>query len=138
VSTADAARMHRALENLRARTPLRQPFPATVFSRILIDRGNTLDDGSTLGVKYSSSEITSVPSAYDPTVTSSFIDGIGRGTLYRNGVSLGYVLVVNDNGHGNALAFALFAGDVIAVAAPTLIQVGSSDQYVRAYAPQFI
>lgn len=72
--------------------------------RIYIDRGNTLDTGE-LGILYKGSEITSVPSAYNPNVTSSFIDGIGRGTLEINGVlQSGYVLVVNDtrSGYGNA------------------------------------
>jgi hypothetical protein len=62
--------------------------------RIVIDRGNTLATGQ-LGIKFSSSPISNVPSAYDPTVDTSFIDGIGRGTLYSDGVSLGLVLVMN-------------------------------------------
>lgn len=64
---------------------------------VLIEGGNTLDNGDD-GVIYEDLIIASVPSAYDPNVTSSFIDGIGRGTLYVNGdARTGYVLVVNDN-----------------------------------------
>lgn len=81
--------------------------------------GNTLDSGQ-LGVKYSSSAITSVPSAYDPNVTSSFIDGIGRGTLYINGVvQAGYVLVVNDTNGVNRNAVIIgenpYTGGTVAI-----------------------
>lgn len=88
-----------AIKDLRRRVSqkpnviLSPPLP---YMFVNIVSGNTLDSGQ-LGVKYSSSEIATVPSAYDPTVTSSFIDGIGRGTLYINGTAqASYVLVVND------------------------------------------
>lgn len=72
-------------------------LPETSTIKIVIDRGNTLDTAQ-LGIKYASTLISSVPSAYDANVNTSFIDGIGRGTLYRNGVQqTGYVLVVNDS-----------------------------------------
>jgi hypothetical protein len=45
---------------------------------LTIDCGQTLSDGSTLGIKWASPAPTTVPSLYDPTVTSSFIDGVGR------------------------------------------------------------
>jgi hypothetical protein len=64
---------------------------------LVIDVGNTLETGQD-GIVYYEGTLPDVPSAYDPNVTSSFIDGIGRATLYKNGVAQdGYVLVVNDN-----------------------------------------
>ncbi len=78
---------------------------APVARRIFIDRGNTLDTGQ-LGIKWASSQIDEVPSAYDPNSGTSFMDGIGRGQLEINGIlQSGYVLVVNDtrSGFGHAL-----------------------------------
>lgn len=99
-----------AIRDLRRRVTQKPEtiLPVPQVRRIYIEDGNTLDT-TQLGIKYSASEITSVPSAYDPNVTSSFIDGIGRGRLEINGVlQSGYVLVVNDSrsGYGNA-----FLGD---------------------------
>ncbi len=69
----------------------------TPYMFVEIEGGNTLDSGED-GVIFPDTTIASVPSAYDPNVTSSFIDGIGRGTLYINGAAqVGYVLVVNDD-----------------------------------------
>ncbi len=79
----------------RARRPLWVPPSGVPYLFVNIVGGNTLDSGED-GVKYKDTTIATVPSAYDPDVTSSFIDGIGRGTLYRNGVAQGMVLVVND------------------------------------------
>lgn len=96
-----------AIKDLRRRVTQRpDPILAPIIvRRILIKDGNTLDTGQD-GIKYEGTEITSVPSAYDPNTTSSFIDGIGRGQMEENGVvSSGYVLVVNDtrSGFGHAL-----------------------------------
>ncbi len=75
--------------------------------------GQTLTSGQA-GCKYSSAAITSVPSAYDPAVLGTFIDGICRGLLFVNGVSTATnVLVLNDS--TTAIQRALVVGDVIAV-----------------------
>lgn len=84
--------------------------------------GNTLSDGSSLGIKYVAGGVSAVPSAYDPNVTSSFIDGIGRATLYINGTAQpGFVLVVHDNRSGG-ITDALFAAD-ICLASPTTVNI---------------
>lgn len=70
--------------------------PPLPYMFVTIEGGNTLDSGQD-GVIWSDTEIDEVPDAYDPNVDTSFIDGIGRGTLYINGIAQdGYVLVVND------------------------------------------
>lgn len=72
--------------------------------------GNTLETGQA-GIVYTTS-VASVPSAYDPDVTSTFIDGIGRATLYKNGVAqAGYVLVVNSD--DGTFRNALFQNDTV-------------------------
>ena len=103
-----------------------------------IDRGNTLSDGSTLGIKWASPAPTTVPSLYDPTVTSSFIDGIGRATLRMNGTSLGLVLVAHYTGNGSPLTLALRSGQVVATSATvtTLPLVSDATQSVSLYIPQ--
>ena len=64
---------------------------------LTITGGNTLETGQD-GINYASGTISSVPSAYNPNVDTTFIDGIGRGVLYKNGVAqTGYVLIVNDD-----------------------------------------
>ncbi len=108
------------------------------FIEVLIDRGNTLADGS-LGIKYSYGGVGSVPSAYDPNVTSSFIDGIGRGTLFIDGaVQTGYVLVVLDS--NSPIAYALKTGEYVAT--PTTIQIPVDGtmpvEYVTAYVPVWV
>ncbi len=114
---------------------------ASSFNTISIIGGNTLSTGQ-IGIKYSSSLITSVPSAYDPTVTTSFIDGIGRGTLFINGVSQGIVLVVNDT-RGGAVTFDLLGtsdgADVGYAGSPVSIDVsGGGGTTVSAYPIAFL
>ncbi len=76
--------------------PVQTMKPSGDYLVVVIVGGNTLETGQP-GVKYSAS-VGDLPSAYDPNVTSSFIDGVGRGTLYVNGVAqTGYVLVINDS-----------------------------------------
>jgi len=91
--------LEREVQSLKRRMEQRPvlQFPTGIpYMFVLIEGGNTLDNGDA-GVVYVDSVIASVPSAYDPNTTSSFIDGIGRGTLYVNGAArTGYVLVVND------------------------------------------
>lgn len=92
-------RLWKAVQDLQRRVTQRPDIilPYTPIRTILIKDGNTLDTEQ-LGVAYSLTGVNTVPSAYDPNVDSSFIDGIGRGTLYINGVAQdGYVLVVNDS-----------------------------------------
>lgn len=97
---------------------------------IVIDQGNELETGQD-GIVYYEGELPSVPSAYDPDVTTSFTDGIGRGTLYKNGVAQdGYVLVVNDD--RGSFRNALFQGDPIRTSGAVSIPV-SGGGTVRAY-----
>jgi hypothetical protein len=105
---------------------------------VVIVGGNTLVTSQT-GISYSSTPITDVPSAYDPDVTSSFIDGVGRGTLYIDGVAqTSKVLIVNDGGSG-AVDFALLTSDRIVVAEPrTLTVAGNPLVTVTAYSAAFM
>lgn len=113
----------------------------SVTKRIAIVEGNTLATGQD-GIVYEASEITSVPSAYDPSTDTSFIDGIGRGILYVNGVSQGYVLVVNDGRSGSVINFDLLGGsdfDVGDVATTVDIAVsGGGGTTVTCYVIGFI
>jgi hypothetical protein len=104
---------------------------------VIVSSGQTLDSGQT-GVKYSSSAVTDVPSAYDPSVTSTFIDGIGRGTLYINGVAQsGYVLIRNDV--NSPIQRALIAGDIVAVHEPTTVTVnGDANTTINVYPILFL
>ncbi len=107
----DSAREIRALQrqvsDLKRRAdqrPILTTSKTTAVRRIYIEDGNELDT-TQLGIAYEGTLIDEVPSAYDPDVDDSFIDGIGRGTLEVNGVlQSGFVLVVNDtrSGYGNA------------------------------------
>jgi hypothetical protein len=117
--------LEREVERLRRR--LEQRPVITVTSAIVHDYtvkivgGNTLETGQA-GINAYSGNLPSVPSAYDPTVTSSFIDGIGRGTLYIDGVAQDdYVLIVNDD-HGS-FGNALLVDDVILAGGPVSISV---------------
>jgi hypothetical protein len=97
---------------------------------VIIDKGNTLDGGvGTDGIKHLTTEITSLPSAYDPNVTSTFIDGIGRGTLVKDGLIMsGYVLVCNDK--RSLWAHSLLKDDGAAVSGTALIPNGSGSSLV--------
>lgn len=103
-----------------------------------IDRGNTLSDGSTLGIKWSSSALTTVPSLYDPTVDTSFVDGIGRATLIINGATqTNKVLVAHYSGNGSPLSIALFQGDIVLSSSSlvTLPLASDATQTVSLYVP---
>lgn len=111
------------LERLRRRVEQRPLLVTgkggTPYMFVLIEGGNTLDSGED-GVIFEDTTIASVPSAYDPNVTSTFIDGIGRGTLYVNGAAQsGYVLVVNDDRGVNRNAVLAgespYAGSTVAI-----------------------
>lgn len=89
---------------MERRAIIQQGGASMPYLVLTIDKGNTLETGQH-GIKWAA-DVSSVPSAYDPDVTSSFVDGIGRATLHKNGVAqAGYVLVVNDSRgtFGNAL-----------------------------------
>lgn len=87
--------------------------------RVVVLDGNTLATGED-GVEFSSSAITDVPTAYDPTSSFSGITGVGRGELYTDGSFTGYVLVANDGSGGTTIDFDLLGGtdsqDVCSVA----------------------
>jgi hypothetical protein len=103
--------------------------PSQMF--LIIDKGNTLISGQ-FGVKHVTTVISSVPSAYDPNAASSFIDGIGRGTLVKDGVIQdGYVLICNDLRSMWRCAF--LQGDAVAVSGSVLISYGAG--FVTAYVP---
>ena len=105
--------------------------PVTNIYGLSVTGGNVLDGGQQ-GIKYQSGTVTSVPSAYDPNVTTAFIDGIGRGQLQVNGaVQTGYVLIVNDD--RGSFRNAVVVGDPLISTGSVQIQVGSSGVYVTAY-----
>ena len=118
----DPTEILRQLQDLRRRVTQK---PDTILSRgapymfVLIEGGNTLDSGED-GVIFVDTTIASVPSAYDPNTDDTFIDGIGRGTLYVNGAAQsGYVLVVNDDRGVNRNAVLAgespYAGSTVAI-----------------------
>lgn len=134
----------RRLQQALAQRPLRVVASGTSRTfRITITGGNTLATGQA-GIKFSSSAITNVPTAYDPSVDTSFIDGIGRGTLFINGVSQGFVLVCNDGSNGSAVNFDLQGvvgdADVINVTSATksLTVGGDPNTTVTAYVPDLL
>ncbi len=109
---------------------------------ITITGGNTLSDGSTLGIKLKTGlgGVATVPSVYDPNVTTTFVDGIGRGVLTIAGVvQSGYVLVVNDQESMSAIQTALAATWRVTVLPTTRFIPLSGDptQGVNAYQPYF-
>jgi hypothetical protein len=113
---------------------------ASVFTQrtVQIIGGNTLTTGQA-GCKYVSSPITSVPTAYDPAVDTSFIDGICVGNLFENGIATGTkVLVLNDSTATPQRA--LVASDVVAVQATAAIAVAGDPNgaTVAVYPAQFL
>lgn len=123
-----------AIKDLRRRVTQRpDPIiaPRAPYLTVTIVGGNTLETGQA-GVEYVDGDgVETVPSAYDPDVTSSFIDGIGRGTLYVNQVAQdGYVLVVNDD--RGSFRNSLVVSDVVWVGDAVSIPVDGGGT-VRAY-----
>lgn len=79
--------------------------------RLKVIGGNVLTADPFIGILFSETEITELPTAYDPDVDTSFIDGIGRGWLYKNGVlQPKRVLILNDPRGGSGAAFILDDG----------------------------
>lgn len=136
---ADLEREVRALRQAQAQRPIKPPKgSSSALMTLEIDRGNTLSDAVTLGIKWASPAPTTVPSLYDPTVTSSFVDGIGRATLRINGTSQGFVLVAHYTGNGSPLTIALITGQVCLTSGATisLPLVSDATQSVTLYVPQ--
>jgi hypothetical protein len=134
------AEMRRQIASLKdqiAKRPLRVKGGGTALHTLAIDRGNTLDDGITLGIKYADPAPTTVPSLYT-TADTSFVDGIGRATLYIDGVSQGLVLVAHYAGNGSPYVLALVSGQtpVTTAATTTLPLVSDSTQTITLYIPQ--
>lgn len=103
------------------------------FCWIQVTGGNTLGTGQT-GIKLAS--VSNVPSAYDPNVTTTFIDGIGRGVLYRNGSPTnGYVLIMNNSSSPNIFNNVLISNDIIFAGGPTPVPVSGTSDYVMCYVP---
>lgn len=117
------------------------PRPALGTSRryaLQIIGGNLLSDGITEGIVYEAGGVTDVPSLYDPTVDSSFVDGIGRAILYINDVAQAdYVLVAHYSGNGSSRMRALYADQVVPTSADTITLPLSGDpsQTVSLYLP---
>lgn len=100
--------------------PSRFQSPRPTSLLLVVVGGNTLETGQ-IGIVYEAT-VASVPSAYDPDVTSTFIDGIGRATLYINGVAQsGYVLVANSD--AGSWRNALFVNDPFATSGAIAIPV---------------
>ncbi len=125
------------LARLTARVPLRHvATPTSSLNFIRVVGGNTLTTGQA-GVKYVYSLIATVPSLYDAAVDTSFIDGIGRGSLYAGGVYQGIVLFALDP--SCTLNRALVVGDVFVVAATKAVPLASdATQSVTVWIPLFI
>jgi hypothetical protein len=99
------------------------PGPCIVDRTVRIIGGNELDAEPYLGIKYVYTEITDVPTAYDPDTEDEFIDGIGRGWLYLNNIiQPKRVLIVNDaRGSGGTL----IEHDRIYASTPIRLTVGA-------------
>lgn len=111
--------------------PSRFQGSTSPYLYVLIVGGNELETGQQGVVYMDGAGVETVPSAYDPDVTSSFTNGIGRGTLYKNGVAQdGYVLVVNDD--RGSFRNALVENDVVLVGDAVSIPV-SGGGAVTAY-----
>ena len=107
--------------------PIKPPKTISGVYTLTIDRGNTLSDGSTLGIKWAGTAPTTVPSLYDPNVDTAYIDGIGRATLRINGSSQGFVLVTHYTGNGSPLNLALVQNQVVETSAATISLPLASD-----------
>jgi hypothetical protein len=133
----DLERRVRELEYAMRRVPVRWPgAPPSAIRMLVITGGNTLSDGVTPGIKYSA--VTDVPTLYDPAVDTSYIDGLGYGNLWVNGVDQGPVLIVNDGRAGSMINKALFYTDRVPVLTTSSIPLsGDPTQSVTAYVPYF-
>ncbi len=114
--------------------------------KLLILDGNTVyTSGATTyyGVKRETTAITTVPSAYDPNDPSfpspgdfTAIDGIGRATVYIDGVpQAGYVLVVHDS--HSLHPSVMVGGDYPLAGEVVTLLVGAGPATVTAYRIDF-
>lgn len=134
----DLEREVRRLRQEIAQRPIKPPKGSTLATYTLsIIGGNTLSDGVTDGIVWESGGVLTVPSAYNPAVDTSFIDGIGRASLYVNYTYQGTVLVAHYAGNGSPLTLALFADDVVVTSAATIsVEVsGGGGSTVTCYVP---
>jgi hypothetical protein len=124
---------------LRGREILRQEIGAVSPSlRLLIIGGNLLSDGITDGIVWNESGLTEVPDLYDPTVDTSFVDGIGRAYLYIAGVlQPDEVLVAHYYGNGSAWMRCFYADQFPVTSTGTITLPLDSDptQVVTLYVP---
>lgn len=128
-----------ALEAIAAELPSRWAGGASSPQVSLqIIGGNTLSDGVTAGIKWALGGVSTVPSVYDPNVTSSFIDGIGRAYLYLDNVlQSGIVLVGNYSGNGGPIIRPLVRDELV-FASPNTVQIplsGDPTKSVSVYVP---
>jgi hypothetical protein len=139
----DILRRVRELERDNAELAQRNSVSPTIIKasggevpekRVIVLDGNTLATGQD-GINYTASEITDIPSDYDPDSPFSGIDGVGRGALYTSGSFSGYVLVVNDGSGGTTIDFDLLGGaesqDVASVATTKSVTVASDPLELR-------
>jgi hypothetical protein len=119
------------------RVPIHLPRGAPASSRMIlrIVDGNTVESGTgILGIKYSSSKISTVSSLYDPEVAATLPDGLGRAELWVDGRLTGHVLVVNSTGYGSPVSHIVVAGMEAETWAPEkLTLAGDPTQSVTAY-----
>jgi hypothetical protein len=121
----------RSLSQRIEQRPVVQTVKPPTQQYLIIESGNTLASGQ-VGIKHLTTVISSVPSAYDPNVTSAFIDGIGRAKLIKDAVIQdGYVLVCNDARSAWRCAFR--QGDAVAVSGSVNISYGAGT--VAAFVP---
>jgi hypothetical protein len=132
---AEIGRLRRELDQ----RPLISVGSASVkFQVANIIGGNTLSTGQS-GINYSASQITTVPSAYDPDIDVAFIDGIGRATYYINGtLQTSNILIANCASIGSPMSRSLLAGVMVRVISTTSILVGAGPSTVTAYVIAFL
>lgn len=119
------------------RPPRPQRFTLYVAT---VGGGNTLTSGQD-GIKVPSANVTSVPTAYDPSASPACVDGIGYGTLIiQNSVleSVTDILIVLDGRSplgDDTYGFDLLVGDKIAVHPDPLAIPVSGGGTIYAYVP---
>ncbi len=116
-----------AAESLLTRVPLRD-LPQTSRPRIVQIIGGNLQNGVAT-IKYVSSTTGIVlPRAYDPTVDTVYVDGLGYGDLYTSGsLSSTRVLVRNDY---DGFADSLMGGDCWPVQGFDVLTYGTTPMQV--------
>ena len=133
-TTDQLERRIRLLERRLADLPSRWKQPPMMPRMIKIGGGNTvpIGSGSTIaGIKWPGTGApTSVPSAYDPTLSPTCIDGLGWGDLYDDSVWKGKVLVGN---WGQTIGGALAVDNWVITLSAVAIPVDASTESVLVY-----